>query len=84
LVKLKSALLNVLYKERQFIMLGFTIVVLVIIILTALLSTAIGSKITIELGTLLWIILASLITGAVWMILLVASLAGSGLRRLRD
>jgi hypothetical protein len=54
------------------------------LILIALLSSAIGSEITIELGTLLWIILACLIFGAVWMVMLFVSSVGDGIRRWRD
>ena len=52
---------------------GFTIVILGLIILAASLFTALGSKITIGVGALLWIVLGALVMGAAWIIILMVS-----------
>lgn len=59
---------------------GITIITLIMIILAASLFAAIGWEITIGVGTLLWIILVSLIIGAVWMVFLIVSSVGGRIK----
>ena len=64
-------------------MVGMTIFILIVMILAALLFSAVGSEITVGISTLLWIILASFIIGAIWMIMVLAGFIGHRVDRLK-
>ena len=63
---------------------GFTIVVLVLMTLAALLFTSTGSKITVEVGDLLWIIIGAFIAGAGWTVGLMFNFVDGAVKRWRN
>jgi len=62
----------------------FTIFMLILFILAALMFGATESEVTLKIATLLWIILAALVISAIWTILLIANLIGDGIKKWKD
>ena len=64
-------------------MVGMTLFMLIVMILAALLFSAVGSEITVGISTLLWIIVASFIVGAIWTVMALAGFIGNRVDRLK-